>query len=87
MIFLAGKKKYINENAYILIHELRTFVSGTYSNLSDEFENAKMLMNNIIDYYKNNSKITNTNLHKLLKKDLWFDAKTSLKYGFADKII
>lgn len=87
IIFLAGHKRFITKNAYILIHELRTFVSGTFSNLVDDYENTKMFMENIKDYYKENSKINKKVLEKLLKKDIWFDSKTSIKYGFADKIV
>lgn len=87
IIFLAGHKRFITKNAYILIHELRTFVSGTFSNLVDDYENTKMFMQNIKDYYKENSKISKKILESLLKKDVWFDSKTSIKYGFADKIV
>lgn len=87
IIFLAGKKRFICENAYILIHEIRTFVAGTFSNLIDDYENSKLFMKNVIEYYKKNSKMTITQLKKLLKKDVWFDAKTSIKYGFAHKIV
>lgn len=87
IIFLAGHKRFISKHAYILIHELRTFVSGTFSNLIDDYENSKMFMKNIKDFYKENSKINKKFLDSLLKKDIWFDSKTSIKYGFAHKIV
>jgi ATP-dependent protease ClpP protease subunit len=87
IMLLAGKKRFMTENSFILIHELRTYVSGTYSNLEDDYENSKLLMKKMIKYYKKNSKIPETVLQTLLKKDIYIDAKKSKKYGLIDKII
>lgn len=87
IIFIAGKKRFINKHAYILIHEIRTFVSGTFSNITDDYENCKTFMNDIIKFYKKNTNIKKHSLKKMLKKDIWFSSKKSLKYGIADKII
>lgn len=87
IIFIAGKKRFINKHAYILIHEIRSFVSGTFSNITDDFENCKTFMKHIINFYKKNTNIKKSSLKKMLKKDIWFSSRKSLKYGIADKII
>jgi ATP-dependent Clp protease protease subunit len=87
IIFIAGKKRFINKHSYILIHEIRSFVSGTFSNITDDFENCKTFMKDIINFYKKNTNIKKKSLKKMLKKDIWFSSKKSLKYGIADKII
>lgn len=87
IILLAGKKRFMTENSFILIHELRTYVSGTFSNLEDDYENSKLLMKKMIQFYKKHSNIPFTILQTLLKKDIYIDAEKSKKYGLIDKII
>ena len=87
ILLLAGKKRFMTENSFILIHELRTYVSGTFSNLEDDYENSKLLMKKMIKYYKKQSLIPEKVLQTLLKKDIYIEAKKSKKYGFIDKII
>lgn len=87
IIFLAGKKKFINKNAYILIHEIRSSVSGTFSNIKDEYENCKLLMDKIIEFYKENANIPKKELESILKKDLWIDSDKCIKWKLANKII
>ena len=43
--------------------------------------------NAIKDIYKKHTKIPKGQLSKILKHDLWWDAKTCLKYGLVDDII
>lgn len=87
ILLLAGKKRFMTENSFILIHELRTYVSGTFSNLEDDYENSKLLMKKMIKYYKKRSLIPEKVLQTLFKKDIYIEAKKSKKYGFIDKII
>lgn len=86
-IFLSGKKRIMTKNSYILIHELRTFMSGTFSNLLDEYENCKLFMDKTIKFYKDHSKIPNKELLNILKKDIWIDADKCLKWRLTDKVI
>jgi ATP-dependent protease ClpP protease subunit len=44
-------------------------------------------MKTIKDLYQEHTKIPKTKLNQILKHDLWFDAKTCLKYGLVDDII
>ena len=37
--------------------------------------------------YKNNTKLDSEKLDKILKHDLWWSAKKSLKYGLVDRIL
>ena len=87
IIFLAGKKKFINENAYILIHEIRSSISGTFSNIKDEFDNCKLFMEKMVKYYKDNTSIPKKELDTILKKDLWIDSEKCIKWKIANKII
>ena len=49
--------------------------------------NNDLLMKTIKDIYVKYTKIPQKELAKMLKHDLWWTAKTRLKYGLIDEII
>ena len=51
LIAMAGHRRFITTNSFMLIHELRTGVEGTFSNVMDEHENCIKLMNVIKKLY------------------------------------
>jgi ATP-dependent protease ClpP protease subunit len=60
---------------------------GKYEELKDDMENNENLMSVIKDIYDKHTNIPKKELDKILKHDLWWDAKTCLKYGLIDEII
>ena len=60
---------------------------GNYESLKDQMENNDLLMDTLKNIYTENTKIPKRILNQMLKKDLWFDAETCLKYGLVDEII
>lgn len=89
VVLLAGKKRFMTENSFILIHEVRCFFNTqlTLSNIKDEYFNIKLFTNKIKKIYKNKTNINIFLLNKLLKKDIWISATKALKNGFVDKIV
>lgn len=89
LISMVGHKRFITENSFMLIHELRGGVQGTYSNIKDEKENCDKLMNVIKNIYikGTNGKLKANLLDNILKKDILLSAKECLKYGMVDEII
>ena len=87
LMSVAGAKRFINKNSFILIHQLSTFVSGKYEEFKDEIRNQDLLMNTIKEVYKERSKMTDDQISELLKHDLWLDAKTALEFGLVDEIV
>ena len=71
----------------MLIHQISSGMWGKYEELKDDMENAESLMEAIREIYVNHTKIPKKTLNQLLKRDLWFDADTCLKYGLVDEII
>jgi len=87
LMSVVGTKRYISENAYMLIHQLSSISWGNYEQLKDDMINNKALMKRIRDIYEQYTKIPKTKLKDVLKRDLWWDAKTCLEYGLVDDII
>jgi ATP-dependent Clp endopeptidase proteolytic subunit ClpP len=87
LLSLAGKKRFITENSYMLIHELRSGSWGKFSHQVDNFENSSNLMEHIKQYYIKNTKITKEELDEQLKKDQDWNAEKCLEKGLVDEII
>lgn len=87
LISISGKKRFIGKNGFMLIHQLSSICAGTFERLEDEQENNRRLMTCIKSLYKEYTKIPMKELDGILKKDLWFDAATCLKYGLVDGVI
>lgn len=87
LISIAGKKRFIGKNGFMLIHQLSSVCAGTFERLEDEQENNRRIMNSIKSLYKEYTKIPMKELDNMLKHDLWFDAQTCLKYGLVDQVI
>lgn len=84
---VAGKKRYMTENSYILIHQLRSYnESGTFEELKDNFTNNKSLMKRIIDIYYEHThkKITKKQIETALRRDLYWSYDYCQKHGFVD---
>lgn len=86
LISLAGENRYISENAYMLIHQLRSGVWGKMSEIEDEYTNMKKIMTHIINYYNTKTKLTKKVLEKLLTKDIIWNAEECIKNGLVSAV-
>jgi ATP-dependent Clp endopeptidase proteolytic subunit ClpP len=87
IISVVGKKRSIGKNSMMLIHQLSTSAYGKFSELEDDMENNKRLMQSIKNIYKQYTKVPMKKLDEILKHDIWFDAATCLEYGLVDEIL
>lgn len=86
LMSIVGKKRYITKNSILLIHELTSKMWGKMSQLEDEHENNKFMMDKIIDLYTTYTTLTKPELSEMLKHDLWWDATKALKHKLVDDI-
>ena len=70
----------------MLIHELRSGVWGKMSEITEEFENLKKLMNHLYSFYTQKTPFKLKELQKLLQKDTIWNAEECVKKGVADEI-
>jgi ATP-dependent Clp endopeptidase proteolytic subunit ClpP len=87
LLSLAGKKRYITENSYMLIHEVRSGMWGKYSDIKEEYENVTELMEHLKKYYVKNTKITEEEIVEQLRKDTMWNAQKCLEKGLVDEIL
>jgi ATP-dependent protease ClpP protease subunit len=55
--------------------------------MKDDMQNCNLFMDKINEIYGQYTKIPKNVLKDILKRDIYMDAKTCLKYGLVDKII
>ena len=87
LMSVVGHRRLMHRHSYMLIHQLSSGMWGKYEELKDDMENSENLMNVIKEIYIKHANIPKRELDKILKHDLWWDAKTCLKYGLIDEII
>jgi ATP-dependent Clp protease protease subunit len=87
MMSIVAQRRYMNEHAFMLIHQLSSACWGTYEEMKDDMKNNDLLMKTIKQIYTEHTKIPKKKLNEILKRDLWWDAKTCLEYGLIDDII
>jgi len=87
LMSVVGTRRYIHRHSFMLIHQLSSGLFGKYEEMVDDFENSTKLMNTIQGIYKKYTKIPDKTLKDLLKRDLWLDSATCIKYGLVDEII
>jgi ATP-dependent Clp endopeptidase proteolytic subunit ClpP len=83
---VAGKKRIMRPNAFLLIHQISSGMWGKFRELEDDHLNNQKLMEKIKEIYTKYTKIPAKELNQILDHDIWFDAKTCLKYGIIDEI-
>ncbi len=84
---VCGDQRFMGENSYMLVHQLSSTHWGKYQELQDDMKNSDNLMKRIKEIYEEKTKIPKTKMDEILKHDLWWDAKTCLKYGLVDEIL
>jgi ATP-dependent Clp protease protease subunit len=87
LLSLAGKKRFITENSYMLIHELRAGSWGKFSQLKDDFNNHTVLNDHIKNYYIKNTKLTKEELDEQLKCDNIWNPEKCVEKGLVDEIL
>ena len=87
LLSLAGKRRYITENSYMLIHEIRSGMWGKFTELKEEYENVTELMEHLKKYYLKNTKMTEEEIIEQLRKDTMWNAQTCLEKGLVDEIL
>jgi len=89
LLSLAGKKRYIYDNSFVLIHQISQTYWGsfTHEEIKDDAENMKNLMESLRKVYLQSTKIPENELDLLLKRDLYLPSTKCLEYGIVDEII
>jgi ATP-dependent protease ClpP protease subunit len=67
---VCGTKRFMGENAYMLVHQLSSGSWGKFAELQDDMKNNEALMKRIKEIYEAKTKIPKAKMDELLKHDL-----------------
>lgn len=84
---VSGKRRFINPNAQMLIHQLSSGAYGKYEEIKDEVKNLDNLMDMIRRTYQEKTRVPHDKLDEILKHDIWFPSEKCLEYGLVDEIL
>ena len=86
LITLAAERRFIEANAYMLIHQLSSGVWGKMNDIHEQVDNLKKLMEHITAFYLEHTTLKTKVLQKLLLRDVTWNAQESITRGIADEI-
>lgn len=87
LMSMACQRRYILPNSFMLIHQLRALIWGTHEQIKDEAKLSDMLMDKVISFYSDKTKLDAEAIRALLQRETWMDAATCLERGFVDEVI
>ncbi|MEY3767046.1 MAG: Emiliania huxleyi virus 86 [Cyanobacteriota bacterium] len=86
LISICGAKRFMLPNAYMLIHELRSEFWGKMTDIEEEIKNLKKTMDHVSGIYTKHTRISLTQLEKILKRDAIWNAEECKQKGLVDEI-
>jgi ATP-dependent protease ClpP protease subunit len=86
LISICGDKRFMLPNAYMLIHELRSEFWGKMTDIEEEIKNLKKTMEHVTSLYTKHTKLSSTQLDKILKKDAIWNVDECLSKGLIDEV-
>jgi len=84
---VVGHHRVMHKHSFMLIHQISSAMWGKFEEMKDDMKNSELLMETIIKIYEEHTRIPRSELENILKRDIWWDAKTCLDYGLVDEII
>jgi ATP-dependent Clp protease protease subunit len=87
LIAISGHKRFAYKGSTFLYHQVGGGEWGKLKDRQEGVEEAQRLQKIIEEHTLRHTKIPKNTLKEILKRDIYFDAKTCLKYGLVDKII
>jgi|TARA_Y100000034_G_scaffold47441_1_gene58410 ATP-dependent Clp endopeptidase proteolytic subunit ClpP len=86
MISCCGKKRFITQNSFMLIHQPQIMWAGKHDEFIDEIENQKLIYSTVKKIYLDRTKMDADQLDEMLKHELWLSSEKCLELGLVDEI-
>ncbi len=86
LISLAGKKRFITPNSYMMVHELRGSAWGRFSEVRDDMSNMTMLMNHLVRFYIKYTTMPETVIREALTHDVKWTAAECIERGLVHEL-
>ena len=90
IISVACPRRFVQANAYMLIHQFSSWFVGKHEEFKDEMELQAMMIERMVAFYLEHVGHVGTTadeLRDMLKRDTWLDAQRAVHAGFAGAIL
>jgi ATP-dependent Clp protease protease subunit len=87
LVSVAGTKRFATKNSFMLIHQQRMIWEGKHADFIDEIENQKHVTDTMKRIYMEKTKMSESELSSILKRELHIPADECLRLGLIDEII
>ena len=89
ILSVSGKNRVMTTNSLMLIHQPSILLSNKvkYKDLKDDTYNLELILNNMINIYKKNSNMSESQIKDLILNEEYLSSKMCLKYGLVDSIV
>ena len=84
---IAGKKRTMTKNAYLMFHDLSVESSGKLNSIEKEFEHVKKLKENMCDIIEKHSNLKKSIIKEKIISDWWIDSEEAIKLNLIDEIL
>lgn len=75
VILMAGRKVYVDENAFVMIHNPWTIVQGNAKDLEKEITQLNQCREAMMGFYRRHMLVTDDEMKALLDEETWFLGK------------
>lgn len=86
-LLLAGSRRFMGQNAYVLVHQLSMDMGGTYMDLRNDMKINKKLMKHFRRIYTEYTDMTPEMLDRAFSCDVNMSANRCLRYGIVHELI
>lgn len=87
LLLCAANKVYMYQNSFIMVHQLSTFLGGTYQDILDNKELLDNIMARVKNVYRSGTGLMDNEIDEMLERNTFMDSTTALQKGFIDTII
>ena len=82
-VFIAGKKRYITKNTFVMFHPITTYSSDYIQFAKSALKNAENIELVYDKYILERTKMPKRLLQQAKNKEVWLNAKETIEYGIA----
>jgi ATP-dependent Clp protease protease subunit len=83
-LYVAGQKKFMYRDSFILIHQLSKEMTGKFNDMVDDIKSSEKYMVKMKQLYLDNTKISPKVLEELMNRDVWLTFEEAKKFGLVD---
>lgn len=87
IIFMAGKKRIISPNCYMMLHQLNASVEGSNNLIQSMSKVYKEIQDRLLYIQSYHTKREVSEIYNIEKNDIWLNAWEAVDFGIADEIL